>query len=157
RYYVPAGNNLVVYNRWSTGSNPIYYITQDHLGSSAAVTDQSGALVMTEKFSALGWRTAGAASTIDSITHRGFTGNETLDNYGLWMVHMNGRLYIPSGSWFISPDPFIQDPSDTQSYNRYSYVHYNPLTYTDPSGYFTQCIDTGFTLSYTAIYSDGTQ
>ena len=37
---------------------------------------------------------------------------------------------------FLSADPHIQAPYNTQSYNRYSYVLNNPLKYTDPSGYF---------------------
>jgi hypothetical protein len=36
---------------------------------------------------------------------------------------------------FLSADPYIQSPYNTQSYNRYSYVMNNPLKYTDPSGY----------------------
>jgi hypothetical protein len=36
---------------------------------------------------------------------------------------------------FVSADPYIQSPYNTQSYNRYSYVMNNPLKYTDPSGY----------------------
>jgi hypothetical protein len=34
------------------------------------------------------------------------------------------------------PDNFVQDPYDTQNYNRYSYVLNNPLSYTDQSGEF---------------------
>lgn len=37
----------------------------------------------------------------------------------------------------MSPDPFIQAPFNSQSYNRYSYVFNNPLSYTDPSGKLT--------------------
>ncbi len=36
----------------------------------------------------------------------------------------------------MSADPHIQNPLNTQSLNRYSYVKNNPLSYTDPSGYF---------------------
>ena len=36
----------------------------------------------------------------------------------------------------MSADTIIQDPYDTQAYNRYSYVKNNPLKYTDPSGHF---------------------
>ncbi len=32
------------------------------------------------------------------------------------------------------PDNFVQQPENTQNYNRYAYVLNNPLRYTDPSG-----------------------
>jgi hypothetical protein len=36
---------------------------------------------------------------------------------------------------FLSADPFVPDPFDGQSFNRYSYVRNNPLTRTDPTGF----------------------
>ncbi|MCP3921086.1 MAG: RHS repeat-associated core domain-containing protein [Desulfobacterales bacterium] len=50
-------------------------------------------------------------------------------------IHMNGRVYDPEIGRFLSADPVIQAPYNTQSYNRYSYCFNNPLSYTDPSGY----------------------
>jgi len=50
------------------------------------------------------------------------------------LYNMNGRLYDPVVGRFLSPDPFIQDPSFSQSYNRYSYALNNPLKFTDYSG-----------------------
>ena len=49
---------------------------------------------------------------------------------------MNGRIYDPTLGRFLQADPHIQAPSNSQSYNRYSYVLNNPMSYTDPSGYF---------------------
>ncbi len=63
---------------------------------------------------------------------RGFTGHEFLADFNLY--NMNGRLYDPVVGRFLSPDPFIADPSFSQSYNRYAYCINNPLKYTDPSG-----------------------
>lgn len=57
-----------------------------------------------------------------------------MDEIGL--IHMNGRVYDPKLGRFLQADPFIQAASNTQSYNRYSYVWNNPLNTTDPSGYF---------------------
>jgi hypothetical protein len=48
---------------------------------------------------------------------------------------MNGRVYDPASARFASPDPFVQDPWDSQSFNRYAYVFNSPLSYTDPSGF----------------------
>ena len=73
-------------------------------------------------------------SLIESSVNRGFTGHEHLDEVGL--IHMNGRVYDPEIGRFLSADPFVQAPDDTQSLNRYTYVKNNPLSYTDPSGFF---------------------
>ncbi|WP_228710817.1 RHS repeat-associated core domain-containing protein [Saccharobesus litoralis] len=67
----------------------------------------------------------------DSVT---FTGHETVS--GLDIIHMNGRIYDPTIGRFLQADPHIQAPSNSQNYNRYSYVLNNPMSYTDPSGYF---------------------
>ena len=64
---------------------------------------------------------------------RGYTGHEHLDRFGL--INMNGRVYDPALARFLSPDPFITNPANSQNYNRYSYCLNNPLKYTDPSGY----------------------
>ncbi len=68
-----------------------------------------------------------------SLTPRGFTGHEMLDDLGL--VHMNGRIYDPLLGRFLSADVHVQFPGDLQSFNRYSYVDNNPLRYTDPTGF----------------------
>ncbi|MEJ1403815.1 MAG: RHS repeat-associated core domain-containing protein, partial [Candidatus Sedimenticola sp. (ex Thyasira tokunagai)] len=69
-----------------------------------------------------------------TLTNRGFTGHEHVDEMDL--IHMNGRVYDPTLGRFLSADPTMQSPYSSQGFNRYSYVHNNPLKYTDPSGYF---------------------
>lgn len=48
---------------------------------------------------------------------------------------MNGRAYDYNLGRFLSVDPFIQEPGNSQSMNPYSYIMNNPLAGTDPSGY----------------------
>jgi RHS repeat-associated protein len=52
----------------------------------------------------------------------------------------NGRMYDPVIGRVLSPDNYVQDATNAQSYNRYSYCLNNPLKYTDPSGEFIQYI-----------------
>jgi RHS repeat-associated protein len=50
------------------------------------------------------------------------------------------RYYSGSLGRFMSPDlPLLdQNPGDPQSWNLYTYVRNNPLSWTDPDGYFAQ-------------------
>ena len=38
----------------------------------------------------------------------------------------------------LSPDNYVQDPTNSQNYNRYSYCLNNPLKYNDPTGWIHQ-------------------
>ena len=74
------------------------------------------------------------AGALTSQVSRGFTGHEMLDELDL--VHMNGRIYDPQLGRFLSADPYVQHPGSTQGWNRYAYVDNNPLSLTDPTGYW---------------------
>lgn len=74
-------------------------------------------------------------TTIDTTTllvDRGYTSHEHFAEVGI--IHLNGRLYDPLLRRFLNADENIQDPSNTQNYNKYGYVLNNPLMYNDPSG-----------------------
>ena len=70
--------------------------------------------------------------TDEPLFDRGFTGHEHLYAFGL--INMNGRVYDPLMSSFLSPDNYVQDPTSQQGFNRYAYCFYNPLKYVDPTG-----------------------
>lgn len=85
---------------------------------------------------------------------RGYTGHEHLPWFGL--VNMNARLYDAALGRFLSPDPYVQNPSMTQNFNRYTYAMNNPLVYVDLSGekwwkWLLGDILTGGLISTTAI------
>ncbi len=73
-------------------------------------------------------------NTLDKLTplDRGFTGHEHLQTVGL--INMNARLYDPALHRFLMPDNYIQDPFNTQNFNRYGYCLNNPLMYVDQNG-----------------------
>ena len=48
---------------------------------------------------------------------------------------MNGRIYDFNVGRFLSVDPFLQFPENSQSANPYSYILNNPMSGTDPTGY----------------------
>ena len=122
--------------------NSQIFLLRDHLGSVDVVVDSDvtdglqDSVIETTSFKPFGERRLDdrSGSTLNpSTVSRGFTDHEHLDEFGL--IHMNGRVYDPVVGRFLSPDPFVQYPSNSQSYNRYSYVLNNPLSNTDPSGY----------------------
>jgi RHS repeat-associated protein len=143
RNFITAGGQVigVVKQLVTAGvsSEKTIYFHRDALGSVAVVTDSTGAVVERLSYDAFGKRrnisgAADSAGTLKGVnTVKGYTGHEHLDSLGL--IHMNGRVYDPVIARFMSADPYIQAPMNSQSYNRYSYVMNNPLSYSDPSGY----------------------
>jgi RHS repeat-associated protein len=116
------------------------FFVADHLGSISVITDELQQVVERLSFDPWGKRRFDAGwadDPIDSLaglnTTRGFTGHEHLDSVGL--VHMNARVYDPLIGRFLSADPTIQNPTDSQTLNRYHYARNNPLAFVDPSGY----------------------
>jgi RHS repeat-associated protein len=62
---------------------------------------------------AMGWVTS-------LLIDRGYTGHEHLTTVGL--IHMNGRIYDPILRQFMSPDNYVQDPYNTQNFNRFTHI-----------------------------------
>lgn len=127
---------VAVAKKVGTGSWTVYNIFRDHLGSITHL--KTGSTVTEYSFDAWGRRRDKDDWTMTLISEpalfadRGFTAHEYLEDFKLY--NMNGRLYDPVVGRFLSADPVIQDPENTQSYNRYSYCLNNPLKYIDPSG-----------------------
>ncbi|WP_425562845.1 RHS repeat-associated core domain-containing protein [Mucilaginibacter panaciglaebae] len=59
------------------------------------------------------------------MLERGYTGHEHL--LGVGLINMNARLYDPLLHRFLSHDDNVQNPTNTQNFNRYGYVLNNPL------------------------------
>lgn len=124
------------------GATIYYDILRDYLGSITHVVNSStNALVAEYSYDAWGrqrdpisWVAYSPGSEPSLfVAGRGFTGHEHLPWFNL--INMNGRVYDALNGSFLSPDPVVQKPGNSQGYNRYSYCMNNPLRYIDPSGY----------------------
>jgi RHS repeat-associated protein len=145
RHYIYAGNEpIAVYSRTAAGVNTMSYMLEDHQASLSSITSNAGATDIGESFTAFGQRRnpttwSGAPSSTDlnmiaSLSRQGYT-FQTWLGQSMGLNHMNGRVEDAILGRFLSPDPHIPDPSNAQSYNRYSYVNNNPLSLIDPTGF----------------------
>ena len=133
-YYLDGGAIIVKQN----GEFKPYQAFTDNLGSILSVVDEKGEKVFEASYDAWGKQTKNLKFTNMLNLHRGYTGHEMLNEFGI--INMNGRLYDPVLGRFFSPDNYVQAPNNSQNFNRYSYCLNNPLKYTDPSGEFFHLI-----------------
>ena len=125
-YLYIGGRYLAEYSGSQT-----YFVHHDHLGSTRLVTNYAGSECSSIDYMPFGEQTTSGSC---APTHR-FTGKERdsesgLDNFG-------ARYDSSQYGRFMSPDPmgiFFADAANPQSWNQYSYVVNNPLSYTDPDG-----------------------
>jgi RHS repeat-associated protein len=118
------------------------YLTQDHLGSTRVVTDAEQNIVMCRDYMPFGEEILGTATN----------GRNGISCYGPDLVRQKftgyvrdaesrldfaqARYYMSAVGRFNSSDePFLDQSADEpQSWNQYSFVRNNPLSFIDPSG-----------------------
>lgn len=116
----------------------VRYYHQDHLGSSAVISDAEGRLVSETSYYAFGlpryeW-------TPRSLTEPyQFTQKERDVESGLYQVA--ARFLLPGAGRFLTTDPLLTSPQrlvrvarNPQEYNPYSYTGNRPLVHSDESG-----------------------
>ncbi|MFT3767908.1 MAG: FG-GAP-like repeat-containing protein [Minicystis sp.] len=143
-FHIQAAGRPVAQVEWKQVNSAVVedvsYLHLDSLGSIDVISDGAGYLEERLRFDPFGARanplnptappeTAGSGGRV----RQGFTGHEMEDDFGL--VNMRGRMYDPQLYHFMSRDPIVQSPFDPRAYNRYAYVGYNPMSFTDPSGF----------------------
>ncbi len=140
-HYIYNGSRVVAtYVQRNNGTSETQYLHNDHLGSIAVKTGGTGSVAQVLdrlSYDAFGKRRQvngqDFASPPAGTLRRGFTEHEHDDDVGL--INMNARQYDPTLGRFLTPDPTIQAPFESQSFNRYSYVMNNPLSLIDPTGF----------------------
>jgi RHS repeat-associated protein len=99
-----------------------YYLYNDYQGSLIAVQKKGSTTLEQMSYDPWGRRRSGTNwldyeninTPFTSLYKRGYTGHEHIDAFGL--INMNGRMYDPRLGRFLSPDPFVQAPDNSQSF-----------------------------------------
>jgi RHS repeat-associated protein len=122
-----------------TSATVSYYYHQDHLGSSSALTTNTGALIESNTWLPFGRAQTASPQAPFQLSNR-FTGQVLDPETGLY--YFGARYYDPLLGRFIQPDTIIPDYSNPQSFNRYSYVLNNPLKHVDQDGHLPVLVAT---------------
>jgi RHS repeat-associated protein len=121
----------------------VRWLVKDHLGTPRMIADQSGSLSGVtrhdyypfgeENFAGATIRTTGNGYQAEGVRQK-FTGYERDTETNL--DYAQARYYSNLQGRFTSIDPLHSsaEPSEPQSWNRYSYVGNHPLVLTDPTG-----------------------
>gem|GEM_PF-1941960 len=125
QYYSFGGSTVAMRD---SSTNAVTYLHSDHLGSVSLATTSNGNIASQQYFDPWGKVKSGGIGQ----TSLNYTG-QRLDGTGL--LYYNARYYDPALGKFLTPDN-ITPGTDSQSYNRYTYVKNNPLKYSDPTGHY---------------------
>ncbi|MDI6773092.1 MAG: RHS repeat-associated core domain-containing protein [bacterium] len=113
--------------REASGARRYYHF--DGLGSTTALTNESGAATSTLLYDA--WGNQRAATGSDQGRYR-FTGAELDQATGFY--HMGARFYDPTIGRWLSEDPVQDKHFEPATLNFYAYAFNNPVNLTDATG-----------------------
>jgi RHS repeat-associated protein len=126
KYYAALGR-VVAFRK----NGALFWVGTDHLGGTIRVTDASfNPLDQMRYLPYGGSRDSGTNLGTDHL----FTSQVQDGSVGLYWY--GSRAYDPALGRFACPDPIVPSVGDPQSLNRYSYVHNNPTSRVDPTGYY---------------------
>jgi RHS repeat-associated protein len=103
----------------------------DHVGTVRLITDNAGHVVSRHDYTPYGVEVLPAVS-VSGNTHQ-FTGQERDPMTGSDYMHF--RYYGSTMGRFYKPDNITGSAMNPQDWNRYSYVHGNPINFNDPTGH----------------------
>ncbi len=135
----------------ATFTRKVSYYHADLLGSTVAMTDESGNRIYEQNqvYKPFGEKmpNAGAQASENEIW---YTAKPHDEDIGL--TYMNARYYDPVVGRFMGVDPVGPIAGGLQHFNRYSYAYNNPYAYIDPDGRQGQAF--GFSVRSMTTYND---
>jgi len=147
--YIYGPHGLLARKTTVNEESHTYYYHTDHAGSIRLVTDGDQNIIASTTYHPFG-----EPAIEEGSEQYLFTGKER-DTTGLY--YYGGRYYDPQLGIFLTRDPYTSLPDDTRSmgnnsqnqanlckypqrFNRYVYALDNPLRYTDPTGFWFECV-----------------
>lgn len=128
-----AGRPLALYEKYSSGTNRLVYLTTDHLGTPALATGSTGSLIWRGGFEPFG---ADYSAAQDFGVFLRFPGQWS-DNLWSGLASKHGELYYNVNRWYdtvtgryTAPDPL----GLADGINSYLYSKNRPLEFIDPTG-----------------------
>ena len=111
------------------GTTSRHYYAKDHLGSTRAVVDYSGAVVERHDYDAYGMELQGRGQVGSPVLNERYTGHQFDAETGL--LYAGARFLDPTIGRFLSVDPLAESYS---SWSPYTYTINNPVNSLDPDG-----------------------
>ncbi len=98
-----------------------------------ALINEAGQIEATYYYDAFGNIEEETGNKNNKILYRGYEYDKETGLY-----YLNARHYDPRVARFMQEDTYTGDINDPLSLNLYTYVHNNPLRYTDPTGHWVE-------------------
>ena len=133
-----AGSKQIAMRTIEGNTNTLNWLLTDHLGGTSTTANEDGSWNSTIKYTAFG--ETRDSSGVTPTKYR-YTGQLLEAEVGLY--YYVARWYDPAIMHFTQADTVVQGFSFALSYNRYSYVLYNPINANDPSGHVV-CDEEGY-------------
>ena len=115
-----------------TRDGVISYYHYDGLGSTRELSSSAGIVTDSYQYDAFGLLLEQTGTTENAYRYRGEQFDEELGFYYLRARYMN-----PAIGRFVTMDEFAGNSQEPYSLHKYLYADANPVTYSDPSGYFS--------------------
>lgn len=129
RAYVWTPDGRLLYSV-DLGSNEPTFYHFDRMGSTLALSDDSGAVTDSYAYGPYGEPLAHNGTSTQPFTYIGAFGVRAEGA----LHQMRARYYDPQTAQFLSRDPLPPRLHDVKSLNPYAYASQNPLRYVDPDG-----------------------
>jgi RHS repeat-associated protein len=133
-----AGSTIIAVRTVTAEADTLKWMISDQIGSTSTTVNVDGTWNSDIRYTAFG-----EIRLKTGVTASGYRYTGQLDMQGsIGLDYYVARFYDPQLARFAQADTQIPDPGKSVSFDRYAYVHNNPIKFSDPTGY-----DAGFAVA----------